>query len=192
MISLSLARHVALVLALASGALSSAQAQAGTAPAATGLAADLLTDIAQLESKMLGLARAIPTDRYDWRPGTGVRSISEVLRHVAADNYLLPVLLGHAAPAATGITADFKSAQAFEQRPLDRDQTIAQLERSFAHVKGALTGTAPARMSDKVTLFGQPASVQYTWVLTATHLHEHLGQLIAYARSNNVVPPWSK
>jgi len=82
--------------------------------------------------------------------------------------------------------------EAFEQRPLDRDQTMAQLERSFAHVKGALSGTAPARMSEKVTLFGQPASVQYTWVLTATHLHEHLGQLIAYARSNNVVPPWSK
>jgi hypothetical protein len=30
------------------------------------------------------------------------------------------------------------------------------------------------------------------WILTVGHLHEHLGQLIAYARSNNVVPPWSK
>jgi hypothetical protein len=27
---------------------------------------------------------------------------------------------------------------------------------------------------------------------TVTHLHEHLGQLIAYARSNNVEPPWSR
>ena len=24
------------------------------------------------------------------------------------------------------------------------------------------------------------------------HLHEHLGQLIAYARSNNIAPPWSR
>jgi hypothetical protein len=31
-----------------------------------------------------------------------------------------------------------------------------------------------------------------TWIATVTHLHEHLGQLIAYARSNNVTPPWSK
>ena len=31
-----------------------------------------------------------------------------------------------------------------------------------------------------------------TWIATVTHLHEHLGQLIAGARSNNVTPPWSK
>jgi hypothetical protein len=30
------------------------------------------------------------------------------------------------------------------------------------------------------------------WLITATHLHEHLGQLIAYARSNAVTPPWSQ
>jgi len=30
------------------------------------------------------------------------------------------------------------------------------------------------------------------WIGATTHLHEHLGQLIAYARSNGVVPPWSR
>ena len=30
------------------------------------------------------------------------------------------------------------------------------------------------------------------WILATTHLHEHLGQAIAYARSNGVVPPWSR
>jgi uncharacterized damage-inducible protein DinB len=39
--------------------------------------------------------------------------------------------------------------------------------------------------------FGQPATRHKAIVGTVTHLHEHLGQLIAYARSNGVKPPWS-
>ena len=38
----------------------------------------------------------------------------------------------------------------------------------------------------------QKNTTRGVWIVTATHLHEHLGQLIAYARSNNVTPPWSK
>jgi uncharacterized damage-inducible protein DinB len=168
-------------------------AQAAAAPAAGTLAADLLKDIGDLEKKLTDLAKAIPADKYDWRPAAGVRSVSEVLRHVAADNYLLPALVGHAADPATGIKGDdYQTAVAFEQRALGRDENLAQLDRSFAHLKRALSATAPARMSEPVSLFGQPSTVQYTWILTATHLHEHLGQLIAYARSNGVVPPWSK
>ena len=187
----------ALALAFAPFASAHAQGSASAGPAApaaaSGLAADLLTDVSQLETKMMALARAIPADRYDWRPAAGVRSVSEVVRHVAADNYLLPAMLGHAAEPSTGIRGDdFKTAQAFEQRTLSRDDAIAQMERSFAHLKRALGGTTAERMSEKVTLFGHPSTVQSTWILTATHLHEHLGQLIAYARSNGVVPPWSR
>jgi uncharacterized damage-inducible protein DinB len=28
--------------------------------------------------------------------------------------------------------------------------------------------------------------------LLATHNHEHLGQMIAYARMNGIAPPWSR
>ena len=175
------------------GALRAQQPAAGATPAAGELAADLLTDITQLETKMMGLARAIPAERYDWRPAAGVRSVSEVVRHVAADNWLLPAVLGVAPDSATGIRGDdYKSAQAFEQRTMSRDEAIAEMERSFAHVKRALAATTPARMREPVSLFGRPSTVQYTWVLTATHLHEHLGQLIAYARSVGVAPPWSQ
>ncbi|HYD52645.1 MAG TPA: DinB family protein [Gemmatimonadaceae bacterium] len=181
---------LALLTALATPAVAQQQA---SRPDATGLAADLLKDLGDLEKKMTDLARAIPADKYAWRPSAGTRSVGEVLRHVAADNYLLPALLGHVPDPSTGIRGDdYKTAVAFEQRALDRDQTLAQLDRSFAFMKQALAGTTPARMGEAVSLFGQPSTVQYTWILTATHLHEHLGQLIAYARSNGVVPPWSK
>jgi uncharacterized damage-inducible protein DinB len=168
------------------------EAPAGAA-AATGLTADLLTDVGQVEKKMLGLARAIPAAKFGWRPAPGVRSVSEVLMHVAADNYLLPSALGHAADPATGITgSDYKTALAYEQRKLDPAATIAEVERSFAHLRKSLSSTPPARLGERVSMFGQTFTGQQTWLMTATHLHEHLGQLIAYARSNGVTPPWGQ
>ncbi|HEX9581092.1 MAG TPA: DinB family protein [Gemmatimonadales bacterium] len=156
------------------------------------VAIDLLSDVTDVEGKLVGLAREMNQRQYAWRPGTGVRSVGEVFLHVAADNYVLPAMLGTAAPAGTGVTADYQTAVAFEQRTLPRDSVIAELERSFAHLKSALTGVTHGRMADSVAFFGSQASVQKVWVATTTHLHEHLGQSIAYARSNGVVPPWSR
>jgi len=161
--------------------------------AAGNVAADLLTDIGQVEKKVMGLARAIPADKYAWRPAPGVRSIGEALMHVAADNYLLPASIGNAADSASAIKGgDYKAAQAYERRQLDRDATIAELERSFAYLRKSLTATPAARFGEQVSLFGQTFTLQQTWIMTTTHLHEHLGQLIAYARSTGVVPPWSQ
>jgi hypothetical protein len=156
------------------------------------VAADLLADVTEVETKLVSLAREMNVRQYDWRPGEGVRSVSEVFLHVAADNYLLPAMMGTVAPAATGVTTDYQTAVAFEQRKLPRDSVIAELERSFAHLKNAMTGVLNSRMDDTVEAFGSSSTVQKLWISTATHLHEHLGQSIAYARSNGVVPPWSR
>lgn len=157
------------------------------------LVADLLADVSEVEQKMVGLAKKMPADKFDWRPGTGVRSFSEVVMHVAADNYFIPAMVGTPADASTGIKGDdYKSAVAYEQRKLARDAAIAEMEKSFAHIKKALQATPAAKLSESVNMFGQTSTVQKTWILAATHLHEHLGQAIAYARSNNVVPPWSQ
>ena len=197
-------RLLVLSAALAAAPLATAAAQQTTTTSApdakrasvtvtSGITADILVDIMQVQRKMLALARAIPADKYDWRPGTGVRSVNEVLMHVGSDNYLLPAAMGFAADASTGIKAeDYKPAEAYEQRKVSREEAIAQLERSFAHLKRSLMATPSSRLGEKVSMFGQTFTVQQTWLMTATHLHEHLGQLIAYARSNSVTPPWSQ
>ena len=155
--------------------------------------ADLLSDVAEVEQKLVGLARAMPAETFAWRPAAGVRSVSEVFQHVAADNYLLPIFAGTPAPASTGIQGDaYPTVQAYESRSADRATVLADLEQSFAHLRAAMSATAGRSPADTVTLFGQKRTLQQLWVLTTTHLHEHLGQAIAYARSNNVVPPWSR
>jgi len=164
-----------------------AQSGAGT------ITADLLADVTDVEKKFIALAKAIPADKYDWRPGAGVRSVGEVVRHVASDNYLIPAGLGYAADASTGIKGDdYKTAMAFEAKKSTKDQTVADLEKSFAHLKQSMQATTPAKLSEQVKLFGQPFTMQRAWILGTTHLHEHLGQLIAYARTNSVKPPWSQ
>lgn len=164
-----------------------------TAQKRTGVMGDLIGDVTEVQEKMVGLAKAIPASAYDWRPGKGVRSVSEVFMHVAADNYFMPAAMGMAAPAETGITgADYKTAAAFEQRKMTRDQVIGELEKSFAFLKKTMNDTPDAKLDASITMFGQTNTTRGAWIVTATHLHEHLGQAIAYARSNDVVPPWSK
>jgi uncharacterized damage-inducible protein DinB len=160
--------------------------------ASSTVVADLRADVEEVEKKILDLARAIPEDKYSWRPAAGVRSISEVLVHIAADNYLIPAMIGFPADPATGIKGDdYNTALAFEKRTMSKAAAIAEVEKSFAFVKKSMTDTPPARLEQAVTVFGSKSTPQKVWILGTTHLHEHLGQLIAYARSNGVKPPWS-
>ncbi len=153
----------------------------------------LLRDIATLEGKLVGLVDAIPEEKYDWRPGEGVRSVREVIMHVAADNYFLPTFAGMDAPAASGIkSGDYPSVQAYENRKVTKAVALQELRASFAHLKGAMEMADDAFLAQTLDVFGMKMSGLDLAVLTTTHLHEHLGQAIAYARSNGVVPPWSR
>ena len=189
----SLLRGIVPSLGMLAALAVTAQAQAKAAHAhGSTIAADLRADIEEVEKKMLDLARAIPEDKYAWRPAAGVRSIGEVLMHVAADNYLMPAAIGFPADPATGVKgSDYKTAVAFEKRTLDKAGTIAELEKSFAFVKKSLDGTSGDKLNAPVSMFGMSLTSQKAWIMTTTHVHEHLGQLIAYARSNGIAPPWS-
>ena len=169
-------------------------AQTGLAHAQGGsVMTSLLKDMKEVEEKVIGLAKAMPDASWTWRPGTGVRSVGEVYQHIATDNYLLPAMLGTPAPSATGIKGtDYKTAQAYETRKADRAAVMADLEASFAFLRKAMEAQAAADLTKEITVFGRKTTAQETWILTVTHLHEHLGQAIAYARSNNVTPPWSR
>jgi len=184
---------LSLLTILAATPVAAQQAMSASAATPSGLVADLLRDVGQVERKVIGLARAIPADKYAWHPAPGVRSIGEVVMHVASDNYWFPAVFGASADPSTGIEGDdFKTAVAFEQRQISRDSSIAELERSFAFLKKTLAATPESRLSEKVTMFGQPFTTQQAWLLATVHLHEHLGQFIAYSRSNGIKPPWSE
>ncbi len=163
---------------------------AGAQPAAI---SSLLRDLGQVEQKLIALAEAIPESAFAWRPAEGVRSISEVVMHIAADNYFLPTFAGHPAPAQTGIkSGDYPSVQAYESRQVSKAEALQSMRDSFAHLRGGMEMADDAFLTSNVDVFGSMMTGLDLAVITTTHLHEHLGQMIAYARSNDIVPPWSR
>jgi len=156
--------------------------------AAAALKASFLADLDTMQKKYVGLAEAFPPDKYTWKPMDGVRSVSEVLMLVAFEGYnFVPTSFG-AKPADLG-----SKEEAAKLRTLsDKTQVIAHLNKGFAHAKQALEGIDPATLTGKRKLFGAERSSTDIALLVGGDIHEHLGQLIAYARMNQIVPPWSK
>ena len=114
---------------------------------------------------------------------------------MAADNYLAAASLGGLVETTTGITGKtFTEAELYETRKLTRAERIEALEQSFALMKQAMAATKSSTIDDMTNYYGpkRPVTVRRAWIGVTTHVHEHLGQLIAYARSNKIVPPWSK
>lgn len=161
----------------------SAPALAQTMPAA-GIRAALTKQIDAEANKLISLAEAIPAEKYDWRPAEGVRSIGEVVAHVAGANYFFPTFVGTDIPE--GI-----DARSFEQAGTDKEQTVQRLKDSVVHMRKAIANVPDADLEKTVQMFGSESTYQGSLLLAAGHISEHLGQLIAYARMNDITPPWS-
>jgi uncharacterized damage-inducible protein DinB len=144
-----------------------------------GFRADLIQDVQQLEQKFTGLAAAME-GHYDWRPAEGIRSVSEVIGHVANGNFMFTSI--------AGVEAETEVPN-FEE--LGPEEAMQGLEHSFTHAAHAIETIPDDELDSTVQMFGQEATKQQVLYLMVTHMHEHLGQMIAYARSNGVTPPWS-
>jgi uncharacterized damage-inducible protein DinB len=188
-----LSRCFAVVLVSGSTLMSvvPAVAQSNSAPAATAavpsssVRAEFLNELKIQEDKFVRLAEAIPADKYTWRPAEGVRSISEVLLHVAAANYNLPHVFGVDPPPG------FK-LQGFEKSTTDKTKVIANVKDAFAHMRQAVLSMPDADVEKQVDWFGAKNTYRGVMLFIIRHNAEHLGQLIAYARMNGVVPPWTE
>ncbi len=78
-----------------------------------------------------------------------------------------------------------------EKTVTEKAKVVEMLKKSFEHVRQALLSKSDADLDSPAKLFGQETTVRDVLLTTVTHMHEHLGQSIAYARMNGVVPPWT-
>lgn len=156
-----------------------AQAPPGK-PDPSGFKAEAIRSLEDAEKKIVALAEAMPAEKYSWKP-EGARSVGEVFTHVAMGNYYLPKMLG--APVPEGVTQDSLS------KLTDKAQIVDAVKKSYAHVKQAMLDVSDL---DKMTkIFGREGTMREAIIIMVSHNHEHLGQCIAYARMNGVVPPWT-
>jgi uncharacterized damage-inducible protein DinB len=159
--------------------------QAAAAPAPAGFRGEFLNEVNFVGKRLTDLANAVPAEKYSWRPAAGVRSVSEVYMHVAVANAYLPSFTGVKIPE--GYTRDM------EKMVTDKAKVIDTMSKSFDNLKSFAASTSDADLEKKVKIFGGLEVTQRElMVIILNHMHEHLGQSIAYARMNGVTPPWSE
>jgi uncharacterized damage-inducible protein DinB len=134
--------------------------------------------------QLVALAEAIPAEKYSWRPGAGVRSTSEVFMHIAIANFYLLSVTGPKMPPGLKIAS--------EKTVTAKADVIDWLKRSLEAVKTARANLKPGDLERKVTIGDRSATVDGMYLRIIIHDNEHMGQLIAYARVNGIVPPWSE
>ena len=173
-----------LLFLLAAGcAVTSLDAQPAAAKI-SGFRGQFLDQLKDVETKIVSLAEAMPEEKYSWRPGEGVRSIGEVYVHIAGANFFFPTFLGVKAPA--GMSPNM------EKTITDKAKVIETVKASFAHARQAVANLTDADLEKSTKAFGRETTYQAVLFFMAYHMLEHLGQSIAYARTNGIVPPWSK
>jgi len=155
-----------------------------TTPPSYDMKPQALLDLEGMHQKFVDLATAVPADKYSWRPAEGVRSIGEVFLHIANANYNIPNLMGTPLPAGF-------DPKTFEKSTTDKAQIIDALNKSFASAHAAIEAMTNADFNKPLPKLGPDANYGDVIYILVTHAHEHLGQSIAYARVNGVVPPWT-
>lgn len=143
-----------------------------------------LLDLQTVQTKMVALANAIPADKMTWRPTPDSRSFAEVFLHVAGERYQI-LALGGAVPPATF------DGKTYEKSTTDKAQIVADLNQTWDFAQKTINSMTNADFAKLVPKLGPQANAGDVVYILVADAHEHLGQLVAYARENGIVPPWT-
>ena len=143
-----------------------------------------LLDLENVQKKFVDLANTLPADKLNWRPSPDSRSFAEVFLHVAGERYGILRLMGAEPP--TGF-----DGKALEKSTTDRAQIIAELSKSWDFTQKTINGMSNADFAKLLPKLGPKANAGDVVYILVADAHEHLGQVVAYARENGIVPPWT-
>jgi hypothetical protein len=146
--------------------------------------AQALQDLQGVQKKFVDLANALPADKLSWRPTPDSRSFAEVFLHVSGERYQILNLMGTALP-------DGFDGKTFEKSTTDRAQLVEDLNKSWDYAQKAINGMTNADFAKLLPKLGPQANAGDVIYILLSDAHEHLGQLVAYARVNGIVPPWT-
>jgi uncharacterized damage-inducible protein DinB len=179
---------VATIAALCAPTRAPLAQEALDAKSATHVRAEYLADLDTLHHKFVELATAIPADKYAWRPSADVRTIAQVLMHVATEfYYYTPMSIGGQPPADYGAGREKNAAL---EKIATKAEVLEHLDKSWAHTKSQFAASDASKLTASYKPWNIP--LDRAGFVMVGDLHEHLGQLIAYARSVGVKPPWTK
>jgi uncharacterized damage-inducible protein DinB len=151
-----------------------------------GVRGEILMSAVDAEKKVTALVNAVPQEKFSWRPAEGVRSVSELFLHIAGANYLFPSFTGGTK------MPEGMDPKTYEQSTTDKAKILDIVKNSFSSYRANLMNLKDEDLDKTAKIFGNELSYRAVYIISATHMHEHLGQAIAYARTNGIVPPWTE
>jgi uncharacterized damage-inducible protein DinB len=143
-----------------------------------------LVDLDAVQKKFVDLANVIPANKFTWRPSADSRSFAEVLLHVAGERYGILGLMGAAPPEGF-------DGKTFEKSTTDKAQIVAELNKSWEFAQKTINEMSNADFAKLLPKLGPQANAGDVVYILVADAHEHLGQVVAYARENGIVPPWT-
>ena len=135
-------------------------------------------------NQIILLIDAIPEDKLSWSPGEGVRSVSQVVAHIAASTYNLTANLGTALPEGVDTST-------FESSLTTKEALKTAINGAFDYAKSSALAVADEDLVTMVELPFGTFTKRNLMMITVAHDTEHKGQFIAYARMLGITPPWS-
>ena len=153
-------------------------------PPSYDMKAQALLDLERVNQKFVDLANVVPADKLTWRPSADSRSFAEMFLHVAGERYGILSLMGAEKPAGF-------DGKTFEKSTTDRAQIVAELNKSWTFAETAIKGMTNADFAKLLPKLGPQANAGDVVYILVGDAHEHLGQAVAYARENGIVPPWT-
>ena len=156
----------------------SAFAQASANPFTDAVKAQL----AQIKAPITRTAEKVGEDLYAFKPTPEVRSLGQLIGHIADGNNGICGAASGMKPAVTGIEKSMTTKAAMQKSLADSfafcEQAIASMDdKKGAEIIKAMGGMQPRLM---VLAFNN------------SHLNEHYGNLVTYMRLKGIVPPSSE
>jgi hypothetical protein len=135
-------------------------------------AVDVLPTFTELESKVMALARAVPEEKYSWRPGPRTPSFAEIFMGIPIGNQRLL----HQESPPFDLTAG-------------KQRIVELLSENLSTIRKTLESARPSLFNRDADLNGQPTTMRGVYTAIDAHIAEQLGQAMAYARMNGIAVP---
>ncbi len=170
-------RLFALTIALAlSGPIAAAAQQGPVVQSLEGLNNVTTTNI-------MATAETLDEGLFSFRPTEEVRSMGQILAHIAGAQYTF---------CSTAGGESSPNSENFEETATTKAQIVAALAGGFEYCTGVYGGMSDAQGGEMVSFFGNPMAKSAVLAFNSAHNYEHYGNLVTYMRINGVVPPSSR
>ena len=138
--------------------------------------------LAQIKNPVIRTAEKVGEDLYAFKPTPEVRSLGEIIGHVADSNFAICAIAAGEKPPQSG----------FEKGKHSKAELVKAMDDSIAYCDKVGAALDDAKGAAAVPFFGTQMPKLAVYNFNIQHCNEHYGNLVTYMRLKGIVPPSSE